>query len=146
MPVFGLLFKKAYMANFTRTFASLSSSGLPVMDIFKTVKTVIPNVLYQRDIEAIAKKVENGILISKALHESKLFPSMVGQLALVGEKSGRMSEVFDTLANYYEREVENTTKNLSALIEPIMMLFLGAGIGVLLIAVLQPIYGLVGAV
>lgn len=146
MPVFGSLFKKAYMANFTRTFASLSASGLPVMDIFKTVKTVIPNSLYQKDIDIIAKKVENGVLISKAMHESKLFPSMVGQLALVGEKSGQMSEVFDTLGDFYEREVENITKNLSALIEPIMMIVLGAGIGVLIVAVLQPIYGLVGAV
>jgi type IV pilus assembly protein PilC len=146
IPVFGILFKKAYMANFTRTFASLSASGIPVMDIFKTVRTVIPNCLYQEDIDKISKKVENGILISKALHESKLFPSMMGQLALVGEKSGQMSEVFDTLADYYEREVENTTKNLSALIEPVMMIVLGAGIGVLMIAVLQPIYGMVGAV
>lgn len=146
IPVFGTLFKKAYMANFTRTFASLSASGLPVMDIFKTVKTVIPNSLYQEDVDAIAKKVENGILISKALHESQLFPSMVGQLALVGEKSGQMSDIFDTLADYYEREVENTTKNLSTLIEPIMMIILGAGIGILAVAVLQPIYGMVGAV
>jgi len=146
IPIFGSLFKKAYMANFTRTFASLSASGLPVMDIFKTVKSVIPNIHYQKDIEAVAKKVENGILISRALHESKLFPSMVGQLALVGEKSGQMSDIFDTLADYYEREVENTTKNLSSLIEPVMMIVLGAGIGVLAIAVLQPIYGMVGAV
>lgn len=146
IPVFGSLFKKAYMANFTRTFASLAASGLPVMEIFETVKTVIPNSLYRDDIESVAKKVENGIQISKALHESKLFPSMVGQLALVGEKSGRMDEVFDTLADYYEREVENITKNLSSLIEPVMMIFLGAGIGLLIVAVLQPIYGLVGAV
>jgi len=146
IPVFGLLFKKAYMANFSRTFSSLSASGLPILNIFKVVKEGIDNSLYREEIEKMSKKVENGVLLSKVLKDSKLFPNMMSQLALVGEKSGQMDEVFNTLANFYERDVENMTKNLSALIEPIMMVFLGAGIGVLIVAVLQPIYGLVGAV
>jgi len=146
IPVFGPLFKKAYMANFCRTFSSLSASGLPILEIFKVVKNVIPNQIYLKEIDKMAKEIESGIPLSKTLHQSTIFPAMIGQLALVGEKSGQMDEVFKTLANFYEREVGNITKNLSALIEPLMMLILGAGIGVLMIAVLQPIYGLVGAI
>jgi len=146
IPVFGSLFKKAYMANFCRTFSSLSASGLPILEIFKVVKNVIPNQIYLKEIDKMSKEIESGIPLSKTLHQSAIFPSMIGQLALVGEKSGQMDEVFNTLANFYEREVENITKNLSALIEPLMMLILGTGIGVLMIAVLQPIYGLVGAI
>lgn len=146
LPVFGTLFRKSYIANFSRTFSSLSASGLPILEIFKVVKDVIPNILYTEEISKMAKDVENGIQLSKVLRKSELFPSMVAQLAMVGEKSGRMDEVFDTLANFYEREVENIAKNLSTLIEPLMMLVLGAGVGLLVVAVLQPIYGLVGAV
>lgn len=145
LPVFGNLYTKSYMANFARTFASLSASGIPILKIFEVVKSVIPNVLYHIEIERISKEVENGKALSAVLATSKLFPSMVHQLTMVGEKSGKMDEVYNTLADFYERDVNNITKNLSALIEPIMMVVLGAGVGFLLIAVLQPIYGLVGA-
>ncbi len=145
LPIFGNLYTKSYMANFARTFASLSASGIPILKIFKVVKDVIPNVLYHREIEKISKEVENGKALSAVLKESKLFPSMIHQLTMVGEKSGKMDEVYTTLADFYERDVTNITKNLSSLIEPVMMIVLGAGIGLLLIAVLQPIYGLVGA-
>lgn len=146
LPVFGTLFKKAYLASFSRTFSGLAAAGLPVLEIFSITGKIIPNSLYQDAIISAAKKIENGLTIAKALSESPLFPRMVSQLVIVGEKSGRLDEVFDTLANFYERDVENITKNLSTLIEPIMMLVIGLGIGVLIVAVLQPIYGLINVV
>ncbi len=143
IPVMGGLYKKTYMAKFTRTFASLSSSGLPLLDIFKSSRDVVTNVIYQDEIDKMTKKVENGESISKVLKDCPLFPSMIGQLATVGEKSGNIDEVFDSMANFFDKEVENITNNLSTLLEPLLMVVMGVGIGVLIVSVLQPIYGLV---
>jgi len=146
IPVLGNLYKKTYMAKFTRTFASLSSSGLPLLDIFKSSRDVVTNVIYQDAINKMTKKVENGESISKVLKDSPLFPSMIGQLATVGEKSGNIDEVFDSMANFFDKEVDNITNNLSTLLEPIMMVVMGIGVGILIVSVLQPIYGLVNAI
>ncbi|MFA7244515.1 MAG: type II secretion system F family protein [Patescibacteria group bacterium] len=143
IPVLGNLFKKTYMAKFTRTFAGLTSAGLPLLDIFETSKRVIGNVLYEEELDRMIKKVEVGQSVSKVLKESKLFPAIIGQLASVGEKSGSMDKVFESMANFFDKDVENITNNLSTLLEPILMIVMGAGIGLIIMSVLQPIYGLV---
>lgn len=146
IPVFGLLLKKTYMARFTRTFASLVASGLPLMDVFKVAGNITGNVLYQNEIAKMALAVKAGQPISQTLKKSELMPKMIGQLASVGEKSGNIDEVFDTLADFFERDVDNITANLSTLLEPILMVVMGVGIGLVIVAVLQPIYGLVNAI
>jgi type IV pilus assembly protein PilC len=146
IPVLGSLTKKSYMAKFCRTFAGLSAAGLPLLDIFRTAKDVINNVIYQEAIDVMTKKVENGEPISKVLKDCKLFPAMVGQLASVGEKSGSIDTVFDTLANFFDREVDNIAANLSQMLEPILMVIMGVGVGILIISVVQPIYGLVNVI
>jgi len=146
IPVLGNLTKKSYMAKFCRTFAGLSAAGLPLLDIFHTSRDVINNVIYQEAIEAMTKKVESGEPISKVLKESSLFPAMVGQLASVGEKSGSIDTVFETLANFFDREVDNITSNLSQMLEPVLMIVMGVGVGILIISVVQPIYGLVNVI
>lgn len=146
IPVLGNLTKKSYMAKFCRTFAGLAAAGLPLLDIFRTAKDVINNVIYQEAIVEMTKKVEVGEPISKVLKESKLFPAMVGQLASVGEKSGNIDMVFETLANFFDREVENITSNLSQMLEPVLMVIMGVGVGLLIISVVQPIYGLVNVI
>ena len=145
IPVFGKLMKKSYMAKFTRTFAGLSAAGLPLLDIFKTSKEVINNSIYQEAIAEMEKKIELGESISNVIKNSPLFPGMVGQLASVGEKSGSIDLVFDSMANFFDKEVDNMTTNLSTLLEPILMVIMGIGIGLLIVSVLQPIYGLVNA-
>ena len=146
IPVFGTLLKKTYMARFTRNFAALSSSGLPLIEVFKITADTIGNVHYKKEIDEMAYKVKSGKSISSSIKESELFPPMVGQLSSVGEKSGSVDEVFDTLADFYDKDIDNITSNFSALLEPVIMLVLGAGVGFLVIAVLQPIYGLVNAI
>jgi type IV pilus assembly protein PilC len=146
IPVLGNLTKKSYMAKFCRTFAGLSASGLPLLDIFRTSKDVINNVIYQDAIEKMTKKVEVGEPVSKVIKDCRLFPAMVGQLASVGEKSGSMDVVFSSLANFYDREVDNMAANLSQLLEPILMAIMGVGVGILIISVVQPIYGLVNVI
>ncbi len=146
IPVFGLLLKKSYMAHFTRTFASLAASGLPLIDVFKVAGKTTGNVLYEEEINKMAEQVKAGQPISVALKKSLLLPKMVGQLAAVGEKSGNIDEVFDTLADFFDRDVDSITSNLSTMLEPILMVVMGAGIGLVIVAVLQPIYGLVNAI
>lgn len=146
IPVFSILLKKSYMARFTRTFASLTASGLPLLDVFKVSGKVIGNSLYQTEIETMASEIKAGQTISGSLKKSKLMPKMIGQLASVGEKSGNIDEVFDTLADFFDRDVDNMTSNLSALLEPVLMVVMAIGIGIVIVAILQPIYGLVNAI
>ena len=146
IPVFGLLLKKSYMAHFTRTFASLVAAGLPLMDVFKVAGGTTGNILYEKEIEQMATKIKAGQPISTTLKKSELMPKMVGQLAAVGEKTGNIDEVFDTLADFFDRDVDNITTNLSTLLEPMLMVVMGVGIGLVIVAVLQPIYGLVNAI
>ncbi|OQA04434.1 MAG: putative type II secretion system protein F [bacterium ADurb.Bin400] len=146
IPVIGLLLKKSYMARFTRTFAALAASGLPLMEVFKVTGGVIGNILYEDEITRVAARVKNGETISKALRTSPLFPTMVSQLATVGEKSGSIDQVFNSLADFFDRDVDNITSNLSTMLEPMLIVVMGIGIGGIIISVLQPIYGLVNAV
>lgn len=146
VPVIGSLLKKTYLARFTSSFASLAEAGVPVLEIFKTLEGVIGNVIYEEALKAIAQDVENGVKVSIAIRKSKHFPGMVGQLVSVGEQSGNLAEIFSVLGLYFEKEVDNMAKNLSTLLEPIIMIIMGTAIGFVLISVLQPIYGLVDAV
>lgn len=146
IPVLGTLAKKSYMAKFCRTFSGLSASGLPLLDIFHSSKDVVDNIIYQDAIEKMTKKVEVGEPISKVIKDCKLFPAMVGQLASVGERSGNIDLVFDSLASFFDREVDNMAANLSTLLEPILMAIMGVGVGILIISVVQPIYGLVNVI
>lgn len=146
IPVIGSLLKKSYMARFARTLSSLLSSGLPVLDALTVTSNVVGNVLYKEEIMRFSSEIKSGVPMSKVLKSSKRFPGIVGALAKVGEKSGSLDEVFDTLADFFDRDVENITSNLSALLEPLIMIVMGVGIGGLIISVLQPIYGLVNAI
>lgn len=146
IPVIGNLLKKTYASRFTRTFASLTASGLPLIEVFNVSGKVIGNTVYEREIKKMAEEVESGHPISTTLKKSKLLPKMIGQLSTVGEKSGNVDEVFDTLADFFDRDIDGMTANLSAMLEPVLMVVMGAGIGLIIISVLQPIYGLVNAI
>lgn len=144
IPVFGPFSQKIILARFTQIFSSLSGAAVPVLKIFETTENIVGNVVIRQDLKNIALDVKNGIPVSFAFRKSKHFPRMVSQLVSVGEKSGEMQSVFELLANFYEKDVDNMAKNLSSALEPIIMIVMGLGVGFILISVLQPIYGLVG--
>jgi len=146
IPVLGNFLRKSYMARFTSSFASLAAAGLPVLDSFKTLRGVIGNSVYEIEIDKIAADVENGVKVSTAIRKSKYFPGMVGQLVSVGEQSGDLAGIFKVLGDFFEKEVDSMAKNLSTLLEPIIMIVMGTVIGFVLVSVLQPIYGLVNTV
>lgn len=146
IPIFGRLYKNIYMARFSRNAGTLVAAGLPILEILKTISNIIGNELYRRSLEDIAKQVEGGAQISAAIKRHPVFPPMVGNLLSVGERSGSMEQVLFTLADFFDREVDNTTRNLTTILEPVMMLIMGAGVALIIAAVIMPIYNLVNVV
>jgi type IV pilus assembly protein PilC len=146
IPIFGKLLEKIYLARFARTLSTLTSAGLPILDTFDTIKDVIGNRVYRDEIIAVRSKIEAGTTIGSALLESSLFPSMVIQMVSVGEQSGNLPYILNNLAQFYEKETENMTKNLSSLIEPALMVIMGVGVGFFALAVIMPIYNLVSVI
>ncbi len=146
VPIFGQLSRKIYMARFTRTMATLVSSGLPMLGILETVKEVVGNQVYKMAFEGISLDVESGVTLSVALRKQKIFPPMISQMVAVGEKSGKIDEILLHLANFYDKEVEASTSALASMIEPILIVIIGAGVGAAIAAVILPIYSLVNVI
>jgi type IV pilus assembly protein PilC len=146
VPIFGQLVKKIYMARLCRTSGTLVSAGLPMMDILATNKEIINNVYYRPAFDKIAKDVESGVTLSAAMKEQKIFPAMIPQMLSVAEKSGKVEDVFFHLADFFDKEVEATTASLTSLIEPILILLIGSGVGIAVISVIMPIYSLTSVI
>lgn len=146
VPVLGSFIRKAIVARFAQTFAFLAQAGVPVLDIFKTLRGVAGNAVYVQEIERLEKDVANGVPLSVSIRKSKQFPGMVGQLVKVGEQSGDLAGMFLVIGNFFEKEVDAMAKNLSTLLEPIIMIVMGAIIGFVLISVIQPMYGVINSV
>ncbi|MEX0594535.1 MAG: type II secretion system F family protein [Patescibacteria group bacterium] len=143
MPVFGDLTKKVYMANFARTMAMLTQASLPILESIKIVRRTISNKHYDNAFVRISQAVENGQPLSKAIGREPIFPPMVTQLINLGEQSGELESVLGEISRFYDSEVDNITRNLSALIEPIMLIIMGVGVAFVVTSVLSPIYKLV---
>jgi len=146
MPIFGQLARKIYMARFTRTMATLVASGLPMLEIIDTVKEIVGNKVYMIAFEGISKDVESGVTLSMALKKHRIFPPMIYQMVSVGERSGKVDAVLINIANFYDKEVEASTSSLASLIEPILILIIGAGVGLAIASIIMPIYGLVNVI
>ena len=145
IPIFGGLTKKVYMARFSRTMAMLIKASLPILVSIQIIRKTISNVHYDRAFARIEKSVESGKTFSSAIEHEDLFPPMVSQLVSLGEESGNMESVLLEIASFYDREVDSLSKNLTTLLEPIMLVVMGIGIGFVVASVLGPIYNLVEA-
>lgn len=143
LPIFGNLTRKLYMARFSQTMAMLVHASVPITQALKIVEKTISNVHYNAAFERIEKAVESGRSLSKAIDTEPLFPAMVSQLSSLGEETGNMEAVLLEIAKFYNQEVDGITRNLATLLEPAMLLLMGIGVGLLVAAVLTPIYGLV---
>ena len=142
IPVFGTLQKKSILVEFTRTLAMLLSAGIHILDALKILKNSLGNVLYRDAIDDIGKKVEKGFTLGDTFQSHKEFPPIVSQMIKVGEETGKMDETLLKLSAYFQSETENLVKGLTTAIEPIIMVFLGLGVGFIVISVITPIYNL----
>lgn len=138
------LLTMVYMNRFSQTLSSLVASGVPLLDGLAITSRAIGNVVYQESITEVAEKVKSGIALSEPLKENPLYPPIVPQMIAVGEKTGELDNMLQNLADYFEEAVEELVKNLSNLIEPVMIIVIGGLIGVILLAIMMPIYSLGG--
>ena len=143
VPIFGPLFKKVYAARFTRTLSSLVNSGVPLLRSLKIAGESVDNVVVQKIIDNAAEKVKTGESLSSALEGHDEIVKLVPQMIRVGEESGSLGGMLEKVAKFFEEEVDQTIKNLSGIIEPIMIVFLGLVVLFIVVAVLFPIYSLV---
>jgi type IV pilus assembly protein PilC len=143
LPVIGNLVKQTNSAYTGRTLSSLLASGVDVMGAIEITKDVIQNVHYKDILEEARVKVEKGSPLSETFiaHENR-YPILVGEMIAVGEETGNISAMLTEIATFYETEVEMKTKDLSTIIEPILMVVIGAGVGFFALAMIAPIYSI----
>ena len=139
-PVFGVINEQTNMARFGRLMGMLLSSGVPLLEALRLIDDSFTNRIYQRAVANVAVQVERGVPMSVPIAENPVFPIMLGQMVSVGEQTGKMDEVMEKMANYYQSEVDSKVSGLSSLIEPMIIIILGIGVAWLVMAILLPIY------
>lgn len=144
LPPFNQLFMKMYMARFARTLGSLTASGIPILESMRLVSESVNNTVIQNEVVLMIDEVKSGRSLSEALVKTEYFLPLVGQMVKVGEDSGTMGDMLDRLATFYENEVDQTIKNISTLIEPVLIIFLGFMVMLIIVGILYPVYSLVG--
>lgn len=146
IPIIGNLVTQSLMVEFARTLGLLVSTGSLVVDSLLKSADVVDNIYYRKEIVLVAKRVEKGISIGDALEASSIFPLLLIQMVKIGEQTGKLDESLTRVAEYYEREVEQTVKTLTTALEPAVMVILGLGVGFLILAVITPIYKVISAI
>ena len=143
VPLFGKLFRKMYMARFTRTAETLLSTGVPMLDMLSISSEAVNNVHVAKSIDNAAERVKGGVALSKAItDEDYIFP-LVAQMIKIGEQSGQIDAMLGKVASVYEDELDEQVKALSTTIEPVLMVVMAIMVGGIVVAILFPIYGLV---
>ncbi|MDP1876753.1 MAG: type II secretion system F family protein [Actinomycetota bacterium] len=140
LPVFGGLFRKVALARFTRNMASLVRAGVPILTALDIVGETSGNVVVGRAIADVKESVRQGTGIARPLSEHPVFPEMVVQMIAVGEDTGALDAMLGKVADFYDQEVEATTEQLMALIEPIMIVILGGVVGGMIVALYLPMF------
>jgi len=140
MPVFGKLFGKIALSRFARNLGTMMSSGVPILQSLDIVADTTGNIVLARAVRDVQDSVRNGESLSKPLENHKIFPPMVVQMMSVGEDTGALDTMLGKIAEFYDQEVEATAEALTALIEPLMIAFLGGIIGAMIVALYMPIF------
>jgi type IV pilus assembly protein PilC len=140
----GPLFMKLYMARFARTGSTLVSSGVPLLQMLQITGDAINNVHVEATLKKAAEKVKGGKALSEALEGDPNFLPLVPNMLRIGEQSGALEAMLEKIADYYEKEVDTQIRNVSSIIEPVLMVILGVFAFIIVAAVLLPIYGLAG--
>ena len=140
LPVFGELFRKIALTRFARNLGTMMSSGVPILQSLDIVSETTGNVVLERATRAVQESVRTGESLAKPLTEHPVFPPMVVQMMAVGEDTGALDTMLHKIAEFYDQEVEATTEALTALIEPLMIAFLGGIVGSMIVALYMPIF------
>ena len=142
LPVVGDIFQKIYLARFSRNLSTLIMGGIPIIKAMQIIADLINNVIYKQIVNEAVVKISSGKSISESLSGTQEFPIIVTQMIRVGEQTARLDDILAKMAQFYEKEVDNKVSTLTTLLEPIIMIVLGLGVGVLVAGILLPIYNL----
>src|SRR4051812_6859719 len=140
LPVFGSIAHKICLARFTRTLASLIRSGVPILEVLQIVSQTVGNMVMEKAIRTAAVDIERGESISAALGKHPVFPSMILRMIMAGEQTGKIDNMLERISDFLDEEIETTLSGLTALIEPILIVFLGVVVGGMVICMFLPIF------
>ena len=143
LPVFGKLVRQTILAEFSRTFGLLVGTGTLVVEALVETADTTGNVHYKNAITEVSRQVEKGVAIGDAMSYNSLFPGLLVQMVRVGEQTGKIDETLTRASEYFEREVDQSVKNLTTAMEPFIMIVLGIGVAFLILSVITPIYSLI---
>jgi type IV pilus assembly protein PilC len=147
LPAAGDLFKKLYLSRLADNLDTMLTSGIPIIRSLEITAEVVGSQVYKNLLKEVVEEVKAGSSLSGAFERHpKEIPIIMVQMAKVGEETGSLGQILKTMADFYKREVDNAIDTLVGLIEPVMIVFLGLGVGVLLVSVLMPIYNMVGGI
>ncbi len=143
LPIFGAIIKKVNTARFSRTLSSLIESGVSINKSLSIISRTLGNTYYRESLESAVKEVQKGIDLSETIAcRKKLYPLLMVNMIKVGEETGTLGNALKQVAEFYEEEVRQVTENLSSIIEPILMMVIGAAVGFFAISMIQPMYSL----
>lgn len=143
LPIFGILLKKVAVAKFTRTLGTLISSGVPILDGLDITARTAGNKVVEYAVQDVRQAVSEGKTLAEPLMKQKVFPPMVTHMIAVGETTGALDTMLNKIADFYDDEVDNAVSNLTAMLEPVLMVFLGGTVGFIVIAMYLPIFKLI---
>ncbi len=143
LPIFGILLRKVAVAKFTRTLGTLVSSGVPILDGLEITAKTAGNKVIEYAVMEIRQAVSEGKTIAEPLMKSGVFPPMVNHMISVGESTGALDAMLSKIADFYDDEVDNAVNNLTSMMEPMLMVFLGGAVGFIVIAMYLPIFKLI---
>jgi len=142
VPVFGKLFQKIAVGRFTRNFGTMIHAGVPILQALDIVGETSGNLVIEHATKAVQESVRSGQSLTGPLSSHPVFPAMVTQMMAVGEDTGALDTMLEKIAEFYDQEVEATTEQLTSLIEPLMIVFIGAIIGSMIVALYMPIFSI----
>ncbi|MDD5071927.1 MAG: type II secretion system F family protein [Patescibacteria group bacterium] len=142
VPIFGKLFQRIYLVRFTRSMNTLITGGVTITKSLKITSEVVGNEIYKDLIEKTSQAVEAGDSISGVFAESEEIPKMVSQMMAIGEKTGKLDIILARITDFYTREINNVVANLMTLMEPIIMIIMGIAVGIMVAAIILPMYNL----
>lgn len=146
IPYIGDLYQKLYLSRFSDNMSTMVLSGIPMLKAIEVTSSVVGNEVYEEALKETSAKVKSGQALSAALSEREEIPNILTQMIKIGEETGELGNILKTMSKFYQREVINAVDTLVGMIEPIMIVALGLGVGVLLASVLMPIYNVASSV
>ena len=142
IPIFGPMRKKVVLTDFTRTLSLLLGAGVSLLESLEIVSDAMDNAVYRQELAEATKQVERGVSLSSAIARYEDFPPLLHQMIGVGEETGKLDEILQTISQYFKKESEYAIKNMTTAMEPMIMIVLALGVGFIVISIIMPIYSL----